>query len=446
MSSPAAVAAPLSSVASPRRDGRYNFIVLTLDGLGFWLGMSYFSPTTILPLFVSYLTPSNVLVGAVPAVVFVCWAAPQLAGARALALQPSRKRFIIRTALLGRIPLLLAIGATAALAVSHPGVTLFLFLTGFGLFRLSGGLNTPAYYDLVASAISPRVRARFLGTSQFLGGAVGAAGLIAGRRVLDSYPFPVGFVICFAIGFVFMTAAIGCMALVREPPFVPRALDGPAGGRDTERPGLFRDARATLRRDSGLRRYLGGRILLVIGGMAAAFFAVQATRTFGASAGDVAALTAVLLASQTLSTLFWGAGADRIGLTPVLFASAVLCTAAPAAALLAPDLLWFTLVFVLVGLSAGALAVTDAGMPLALAEGTGARAGGGPAHYIALSNTVLAPFHVAAPLLGGLLADVGGYRLTAAVALLASAAAVLAIALAAPTVRRRGGAAGRAAL
>ncbi len=98
------------------------------------------------------------------------------------------------------------------------------------------------------------------------------------------------------------------------------------------------------------------------------------------------------------------------------------------------------------GLSAGALAVTDAGMPLALAEGTGARAGGGPAHYIALSNTVLAPFHVAAPLLGGLLADVGGYRLTAAVALLASAASVLAIALAAPTVRRRGGAAGRAAL
>ena len=53
--------------------------------------------------------------------------------------------------------------------------------------------------------------------------------MIAGRRVLDSYPFPVGFVICFAIGFVFMTAAIGCMALVREAPFVPRALDGPPG-------------------------------------------------------------------------------------------------------------------------------------------------------------------------------------------------------------------------
>jgi hypothetical protein len=53
---------------------------------------------------------------------------------------------------------------------------------------------------------------------------------------------------------------------------------------------------------------------------------------------------------------------------------------------------------------------------------------------------------VAAPLLGGVLADVGGYRLTAAVALLASVAAVVAIALAAPSVRRRGGAAGRAAL
>ena len=103
MTSPAAVAAPHAGHV-PRRDGRYNFIVLTLDGLGFWLGMSYFSPTTILPLFVSYLTPSNVLVGAVPAVVFPLLGGAQLAGARALALQPSRKRFIIRTALLGRIP------------------------------------------------------------------------------------------------------------------------------------------------------------------------------------------------------------------------------------------------------------------------------------------------------------------------------------------------------
>ncbi len=63
---------------------RYNFIVLTLDGLFFWLGISYYSATTILPLFVSHLKPSNLVVGAVPAVVALSWSLPQLFGALAV--------------------------------------------------------------------------------------------------------------------------------------------------------------------------------------------------------------------------------------------------------------------------------------------------------------------------------------------------------------------------
>ena len=450
MSNPAVAAAPLSPVAPPPRDGRYNFIVLTLDGLGFWLGMSYFSPTTILPLFVSYLTPSNVLVGAVPAVVFLCWAVPQLAGARALALQPSRKRFIIRTALLGRIPLLLAIGATAALAVSHPGITLFLFLTGFGLFRLSGGLNTPAYYDLVASAISPRVRARFLGTSQFLGGAVGAAGLIAGRRVLDSYPFPGGFVICFAIGFFFMTAAIGCMALVREPPFVPSARAGAGGTGVGERPGLLRDAGGTLRRDPACRRYLGGRILLAIGGHGGGLLRRAGDAHLWRQRGRRGRLDRPAAGQPDPEHPLLGgqrrphradAGAARLrgavrrrpgGRPPGAGPALVRPGLRPGGA---------------IRRGPGRDRRRDAPGPGGgdrWAGSSGAR--GGPALYIAVSNTILAPFHVAAPLLGGVLADAGGYRLTAAVALVASVAAVLAILLAAPAVRRRGGGAAQRAL
>jgi MFS family permease len=360
-------------------------------------------------------------------VVYLSWAVPQLFGARALRAISSRKWYIVRTALLGRIPLVLAIVSAAVFAEERPGLTVFLFLAGFGLFRLSSGLNNPAYYDLVATVINPRVRLRFIGLSQFLGGAVGALGLVAGRRVLDTFPFPLGFVVCFVIGIVFLTVALCFMAAVREPPLPPRAPP------DLARPSLLRRVGETLRGDASLRRYLGGRILLAVGTMAGAFYAVQATRSLGASAGDVATFTAVLLVSQTVSTLLWGATADRIGLAPVLLASALLGAGAAGVALLAPSLVWFPLVFVFVGAGTGALAVTDAGLPMALAESSGADRG----HYVALANTVVAPFQMAVPLVGGLLADAGGYGLTYGVSLVASLAAGGAVALAVPRARRQ---------
>ena len=79
----------------PLENARYNFTILTFDGLTFWLGLSYFSPTTILPLFVSHLSSSNVVSGAVPAVIALSWALPQLLGARAMSGITSRKRYKI---------------------------------------------------------------------------------------------------------------------------------------------------------------------------------------------------------------------------------------------------------------------------------------------------------------------------------------------------------------
>lgn len=356
------------------------------------------------------------LVGAVPSVVALAWSVPQLLGVRAMARRPSRKWFIVQTALLGRVPLLVLVVVTALLSTSHPHLTLALFLLCFALFRSTGGLNTPTYYDLVAVAIHPRVRARFLGLTQFLGGAIGALGLIGGRAALDAFPFPGGFVVCFAVGLALITCNVFFVANVREP---PRRID--PGVRP---PPLLGASLRTLRQDAALRRYLGGRVLLALGGMATAFYAIHATRNLGARDGDVATFTAILLASQTISALCWGAVADRIQLQPVLFAATVLCGAAAALALVAPTLPWLAVVFVLVGGYTGALAVTDPGLPLALAEGAHADR----ALYVALANTLLAPFQVAAPLLGGVAADSGGYALAFGLAAALSIAAAALVA------------------
>jgi hypothetical protein len=45
------------------RNYRWNFLVNTLDGANFWFGMSFFSSTIILPLFVSHFTNNPLIIG-----------------------------------------------------------------------------------------------------------------------------------------------------------------------------------------------------------------------------------------------------------------------------------------------------------------------------------------------------------------------------------------------
>lgn len=392
-------------------NARYNFTILTFDGLTFWLGLSYFSPTTILPLFVSHLSPSNVVAGAVPAVIALSWALPQLLGARAMSGITSRKRYIIVTALLGRIPLIVMIGIIWAFANTHPQLTLLAFFVCFALFRAISGMNTPVYYDLVGATIHPRQRSRFIGLNQFLGGGIGALALVGGRSLLDSFPFPIGFVLCFGLGTVIITIAIIWMSVVREPPIMK---SDPAA-----QPNVLIQARNVWASDRTFRRYLIARCLVALTGLASAFFAVQATRELGATDGDVAIYSAILLASQTISTLGWGAIANRLNLMNVLLAGTVLAGMASSLAFTAPSASVIMIVFALAGASMGAIVVSDGALPLSFAEASKQDR----SLYVAVANTAVSPVNLIAPLLGGALADAGGYGTTYVIA---SALAVLA--------------------
>ena len=403
--------ASVGHAEEPLENARYNFTILTFDGLTFWLGLSYFSPTTILPIFVSHLSSSNVVAGAVPAVIALSWALPQLLGARAMSGITSRKRYIIVTALLGRVPLIVMIGIIWAFANTHPQLTLLAFFVCFALFRAISGMNTPVYYDLVGATIHPRQRSRFIGLNQFLGGGIGALALVGGRSLLDSFPFPIGFVLCFGLGTVIITTAIIWLAVVREPPIVKSG--------SASQPNVLIQARNVWSSDRTFRRYLIARCLVALTGLASAFFAVQATRELGASDGDVAIYSAILLASQTISTLGWGAIANRLQLMNVLLAGTVLAGSASLLAFMAPSATVIMIVFALAGASMGAIVVSDGALPLSFAEASKQDR----SLYVAVANTAVSPINLVAPVLGGALADAGGYGTTYVIA---SALAVLA--------------------
>ncbi|HNS64036.1 MAG TPA: hypothetical protein PKN11_06405, partial [Anaerolineaceae bacterium] len=73
------------NASKARKDLLHNFIVNVGDGSFFGFALGFTSFGTILPLFISNLTESAILIGLVPAIHNVGWQLPQLFTARWIA-------------------------------------------------------------------------------------------------------------------------------------------------------------------------------------------------------------------------------------------------------------------------------------------------------------------------------------------------------------------------
>jgi len=73
----------------------FNFIVNVIDGGFFGLGLGFASFSTVLPLFVSNLTNSAILIGLIPAIHIVGWQLPQLFTAQRVAQQKRYKPMVM---------------------------------------------------------------------------------------------------------------------------------------------------------------------------------------------------------------------------------------------------------------------------------------------------------------------------------------------------------------
>ena len=388
----------------------------------FAFGFTFFSPSSILPVFVARLTPIDLLAGAVPAIDFVGLALPQILGARwaaRAARRGGRKRFVLIAAGIGRIPMLAPIVATAIYGDREPGLVLASLLIGLGLFRLSEGIVLPAYFDIVGAVVPPRRRVRYFALQQASGAVGGVASAFGARWLLANLPFPWGFVACFALGTFFVSFVLVVFAQVREP-----EPDDPAwaGEGDAERvgdvvsqPTWWRDLAEVTSGDATFRLLLISRSLAALASMAPAYYAVSAVRRLGATDADGATFGAVMLASSLTGTLLWGEVAGVFRHTVLVPIGALLGAAAALSAIFTPDVSWLLGTFAFVGLAGSALGMAETALPLALAE----RAGRSRARYVAVYSTLTVPFAVASPLIGGVIAGAYGYGTVNGIAIIA---------------------------
>jgi MFS family permease len=380
--------------AEVTRNYRWNFTVNLLDGAAFWFGFSFASASTILPLFVSKLTPSPLALGLLAILAQGSWFLPQLFTANVVEQLARKKPVAVNLGLfLERLPTWFMVVA-ALVAVRSAGLALIIFLVAYAWHGLGAGVVATAWQDLVARCFPVNRRGRLMGTTMFIGAGTGVAGSVLSAWLLENVDFPANFAYTFAIAAGAITLSWFFLALTREP---VQPVSVPPQSNSQFWAGLP----VILRQDQNFRRFMIARLLMALGGMGTGFVTVAAVARWQVPDSTVGLYTGMLLAGQTVSNLVLGWLADRFGHMLSLQLGALASVLAFALAWLAPSPVWFYGVFALSGMRLGAVIVSGI---LVVMEFSGP---GRRPTYIGLANTGVGVVNMLAPLLGALLAGVG---------------------------------------
>jgi len=285
---------------------RWNFFVNLLDGAAFMFGNSFISATTIIPLFISKLTPSLVPVGVVGVITSAGWFLPQLFTARITERLLKMKRIVVGWGFfLERVPILVMM-ISAILARYSPGLALVMFLISLAWHAIGAGVIAPSWMALLAKIFSPEKRGSFMGTTMFLGVGMGVLGSAASAWLLENYEFPNSFIILFGSAAFFIFLSWVFLALTREP-------IGLIDTHDQDWETYWKDLLRILKEDHNYRRYVISNIIITFGGMGSGFVTISAIQRFGVSDTTVGLYTLVMLIGQALGNLVLGWMADHLG-------------------------------------------------------------------------------------------------------------------------------------
>jgi MFS family permease len=386
----------------------WNFAVNTLDIAFYMFGVNLVSQATIMPLLVSELTTSKVVIGLIPATYSLGFLLPQLLTASFAEGLRRKKPFVMLLGGLGERGPYLLIGLIMWwLAEPAPAVALTALFLLLATSAASGGTATPAWFDLIAKVIPVRRRGLWFGVGSSLGAFLGMAGATLAGRILADWPFPRNFGLCFMLAFVALVISWVGLALNREPESLTVKPRTSLGHYLQQLPNV-------LRQDRNYVRFLISRSVANLGGMAAGFFMVYGKENIEGALEQVGILTAILVGSQAVMNLLWGVVGDRRGHKVVLCGAAFAMALAATVTWIVSSPAWLWATFALLGISMSADSVSGMNIILEFCAPEDRPT------YIGLTNTLLAPARTLAPLVGGWLATWAGYRGMFVVALLIS--------------------------
>jgi hypothetical protein len=282
---PAPSPAPRESDAQDGRDPRlvrWNLGALTLDVSCFATGMAFLDLNAVLPLLLTRLGATGLLIGAFAAIHTLCYNAVQVFVAYALHGRPRQKPALVWILTVSRLPLLIlpfflwhAADSERARFVALLATIVLLFI-----WMLGDGLCYVPWMEIVARAFSGRTRGRFFATTQLISGvaSIGVAAFVV-KNILNTrhVPYPHNYALLAALFALFIQISLLGVLRIKEPPAPASLADAPP------RPPLdayFRRIPGLIRANPTFQRLAIIQLLVGFGAAASPFYVLYAIQRF----------------------------------------------------------------------------------------------------------------------------------------------------------------------
>jgi MFS family permease len=289
-----------------------NFFANVMDA-GFWFfGDSFAAAYTILPVFMSTLTDSPIIIGLIPALEGAGWFLPQLFLAKHVEGLNRRLPLVLKLGIFDRLPyLLLAIGAYFILRLDQK-IAVVLFLVIYVIKTFSGGLAALPWQELIATVIPVTHRGRYWGISLILGKSMGMIGALITGVLLTNVVYPLNYATMFGLGFVGVSISYVFINLNIEPE-IERSVS--LGNQDIN---LWVRMGSILRVDRNFLHFLINRVFVFLALMSLGFISVYGIQTFDLPLSYSAFFTIIMLIAEVIGFGIWGYLGDKKGYKHVL--------------------------------------------------------------------------------------------------------------------------------
>jgi len=178
---------------------RHNFVVNVFDGGFFGLGFGFGSLVTVVPLFISLMTDSAILIGLIPAIHVVGWQLPQLFTVRLVARQTRYKPMVMLRTIQERVPFFGLAVIAWFLPKIGPQIALGL---SFGMLvwqGLGGGFTATAWQSMVGKIIPGDRWGLFFGFQSAAASLFASISAVLAGIILESVEAPLNYSICFLL-------------------------------------------------------------------------------------------------------------------------------------------------------------------------------------------------------------------------------------------------------
>jgi len=390
-----------------------NFVLGVLNGVIFKFGLSFIDPNTVLPVFVSLLTSSKIIIGSVVTIRTFGWFMPQIFVASFTEHWEKRKPIYILGATLRASSLFLLFLITYFWGGKTSSLLLVSFLILYGTSCLGGGLGGLPFLDIVGKVITPRHRGKFFSLRLFFGGFLSiGSGLIVKYILADPirFPFSHNYALLFLFAFLGTSSGMLLFTFIREP------IELPAVKKRSSFFTYLKKIHIILRENKNYNRFFWAIIFLNCGVITLPFYAIYGREILHFTSEMIGIFIAAQMIGAMVSALFWGFLSDKYGNKIVVELSGLIGVSVPLLVILTTflykivrveffpqfSLTLYTIIFVLLGMNLNGLFLGQNNLLLEIAPARER------ATYIGVINTAVGLITLL-PLVGGYIIEWTSY-------------------------------------